>query len=68
MINIVEGMYADQYHDSAIKNQIEQSYRKRFPEPQVTPLTHPWRFDPCNPPQGWRYDPYYELWLKENKQ
>ena len=58
-----EGMFADQYTDTT-KDQIRQSYLARWrPEPQaLTPQTHPWLFDPCEPPAGWRYDPYYELW------
>lgn len=65
--NLVEGMYADEYKDSTTRMTILQSYRSRFPYPVKTPWTHPWQFDPLNPPEGWRYDPYYELWLKEPK-
>jgi hypothetical protein len=21
-------------------------------------------FDPCEPPAGWSYDPFYEMWVK----
>jgi hypothetical protein len=59
-----EGMFADQYSETA-QDQIRADYLRRWhPESQApTPLTHPWLFDPCEPPQGWRYDPYYEIWI-----
>jgi hypothetical protein len=62
---LIEGMYADQYNNQQIKDSIRESYKKAHPEPKETPLTHPWKFDPCNPPVGWRYDPYYGLWVTE---
>lgn len=66
---LVEGVYADQYTGSAIQQEIKEKYVKRFPNPVQTPQTHPWKYDPLTPPTGWRYDPYYEIWLntKETK-
>lgn len=65
---LVEGMYADQYSSSDVKFAILKDYRKRYPTPIDTPYTHPWKFDPLNPPAGWRYDPYYEVWTQETTQ
>jgi hypothetical protein len=61
--DLVEGVYADQYTDSQVRQQIAQSYTQRHCRAE-TPATHPWLFDPLTPPQGWRYDPYYELWIQ----
>jgi hypothetical protein len=58
----VEGLWADQYQDSRLRSRIQTEYQARYQQ-QTTPLTHPWLFDPLNPPQGWRYDPYYEMWI-----
>lgn len=65
---LIEGLYADQYAEcdtGGARAQIRREYRRRWPEPSQnpTPLSHPWLFDPCEPPQGWRYDPYYECWI-----
>jgi hypothetical protein len=60
---VVEGLYADQYTNSEMRDQISSRYKERH-QPHTTPLTHPWLFDPLNPPTDWRYDPYYELWIK----
>lgn len=60
---LTEGVFADEYANTTVRMTIAQQYRNRFPEPMETPVTHPWKFDPLNPPQGWRYDPYYELWI-----
>jgi hypothetical protein len=59
---LIEGWYADQYSDHVTKDYISREYQSRH-QYQETPLTHPWLFDPLAPPQGWRYDPYYECWL-----
>jgi len=61
---LVEGVFANEYADATVRMTIAQQYRNRFPTPSETPVTHPWKFDPLNPPRGWRYDPYYELWIK----
>jgi hypothetical protein len=60
---VIEGLYADQYTDSESRDQISGRYKERYQQ-HTTPLTHPWLFDPLNPPRDWRYDPYYELWIK----
>jgi hypothetical protein len=59
---LVEGMWADDYTASPTRIKIAQDYRKKFPVPVETPVTHPWKYDPLNPPDNWKYDPYYELW------
>jgi len=69
---LVEGMWADQYPEEegfGPRTEIRRNYRKKWPEPDAnpTPLTHPWLFDPCEPPQNWRYDPYYECWVYQGK-
>jgi hypothetical protein len=61
--DIVEGPWADQITDSALREQIQTEYRQRYCK-QPTPLTHPEQYDPLDPPQGWRYDPYYEIWVQ----
>jgi hypothetical protein len=60
---LVEGMYAHNYTDESVRQQIAQDYKKKF-TPVVTPFTNPEQYDPLNPPEGWMYDPYYELWIK----
>ena len=60
---ILEGKFADQYVCSDTKKIIKEKYDVRFRE-DITPATHPTRFDPFDPPEGWRYDPYYEIWCK----
>lgn len=62
--SIPEGVWADQIQDLATRNHIQIQYRQRYCE-SVTPFTHPERYDPLDPPQGWRYDPYYECWIKQ---
>lgn len=63
---LIEGVWADEYNPKD-QDAIRQAYRKRWhPEYALpTPQSHPWLFDPCEPPQGWRYDPYYELWIEK---
>ncbi len=58
---LVEGLDATEYRRADIRARIQQDYIKRW-TPKVTPLTDPLKFDPLNPPRGWRYDPYYECW------
>jgi hypothetical protein len=66
--DLVEGVMAHQYPETR-QDQIRKDYLKRWaPTPQEkTPQTHPWMFDPCEPPEGWVYDPYYEIWIKLNE-
>jgi len=61
---LTEGLYANEYTDPQVRDQIAQSYSARWSQPLPTPATAPWLFDPLTPPQGWRYDPYYEIWIK----
>lgn len=61
---LIEGWQADQYQDPAIRDRIAREYRERYSQ-RETPQTHPWLYDPLAPPQGWHYDPYYEVWIKE---
>lgn len=59
---LYEGLTAEQYTDPRIRAQIASDYHRRW-RPKPTPSTHPELFDPLAPPQGWRYDPYYECWI-----
>jgi hypothetical protein len=59
---IYEGLTAEQYVDPQTRAQIARDYEARW-RPKTTPSTHPELFDPLDPPQGWRYDPYYECWI-----
>lgn len=64
---LIEGRWADEYPELEVDGPrigIRQAYRLRWTPPEPTPASHPWLYDPCIPPQGWRYDPYYELWIK----
>jgi hypothetical protein len=65
---LVDGMYADQYSNQQTKDYILLNYQEKFPRLEETPETHPWNFNPLNPPQYWRFDPYYELWIKEENE
>jgi hypothetical protein len=55
--------WADEYTDPAIRAKITETYRLRY-TPVTTPWTDPLLYDPLDPPQGWRYDPYNEFWVK----
>jgi hypothetical protein len=59
---LYEGLTAEQYTDPATRARIAEDYDQRW-LPKTTPGTHPELFDPLTPPQGWRYDPYYEIWI-----
>lgn len=61
--DLQEGAWADQYTDPVLRQQIAQRYQQRW-QPQPTPVTNPELFDPLEPPPGWRYDPYYEVWME----
>jgi hypothetical protein len=60
---LVEGWYADYYTTPELRDRITRDYRARYCQ-GPTPFTHPENYDPLNPPRGYRYDPYYELWTK----
>jgi hypothetical protein len=59
---LVEGVYADRYPDH-MQQQIRDQYQRTHTVIK-TPLTAPLDYDPCRPPPGWIYDPYYETWIK----
>jgi hypothetical protein len=61
---ITEGMLAHTYSNKQQRQYILDEYKKTYPEPTESPLSHPWKFDPLNPPDGWGYDPYYEIWVQ----
>ena len=59
---VTEGVYADEYTDTQVREKIQQNYQQRW-QTKITPATAPLKFDPLDPPRGWRYDPYYEIWI-----
>jgi hypothetical protein len=61
---MIEGVLAHNYSDVSVRTKIMERYKTVYPFPVNTPATHPWLFDPLDPPEGWAWDPYYELWLK----
>ena len=62
---LIEGVYAHHYTNETVRQQITQAYKEKY-TPVVTPLTNPELYDPMNPPEGWAYDPYYEIWLSND--
>lgn len=60
---LYEGLTADQYTDPAIREGITKRYVAMY-TPVQNPYTNPELYDPLNPPDGWKYDPYYEVWIK----
>lgn len=60
---IKEGPMAHEYRDNITRSLITENYNKRY-KPPMTPWSHPEMYDPLNPPSGWSYDPYYEVWIK----
>ena len=63
---LIEGRMADQYGCPFLRERIAQAYRLKFDQPD-TPITAPALFDPLNPPAGWSWDPYYEIWLSADQ-
>jgi len=61
--DLLEGVFAHNYRDPAVREEIQQQYRSRY-KTVITPLTDPEKFDPLAPPKGWAYDPYYECWVE----
>jgi hypothetical protein len=59
-----ESQWADEIKDPSLQKKVDSEYQKRWPAPIQTPDTHPWKYDPFHPPAGWRYDAYYEIWIK----
>lgn len=43
---------------------VVQKYQQRWHPQDTTPITQPWLYDPLDPPQGWYYDPCYEIWCQ----
>jgi len=60
---LIESMYADQYTDENTRSIIVREYQQRHAL-KITPQTNPELYNPLDPPSGWRYDPYYEIWIK----
>lgn len=60
---IVEGPMAHTYQDSAIREKISKKYLDHYAKIK-TPLTDPLDYDPLDPPPGWAWDPYYEVWVR----
>jgi len=56
-------MYADEYTDENTRSIIVREYQQRHAL-KITPQTNPELYNPLYPPSGWRYDPYYEIWIK----
>jgi hypothetical protein len=65
-LGLIEGMSADQYTCPELKNRIVSRYKVIYFPPK-TPLSNPKNYDPLNPPAGWKWDPYYEIWHKTNE-
>ena len=63
MKELEELLWADQYTDAGLRKKILTEYQLRH-NPPITPLTHPSNYNPLQPPEGWKYDPYYEVWVK----
>jgi hypothetical protein len=64
---LTDGLYATDYTNHVTRQKIATAYKQKFQIPIEDPTTHPWKYDPLNPPDGWKYDPYYELWIKTTK-
>lgn len=60
---LIEGVYAHQYEDLEVRKEIQEKYKERWTL-VINPSTKPELYDPLNPPKGWIYDPYYELWIQ----
>jgi hypothetical protein len=61
----LENTWADEATKEEVRQKILNDYYQRWKKPEFNPETHPWLFDPLSPPTGWRYDPYYELWIQK---
>lgn len=64
--SIPEGVMAHEITDGSLKEEIRKAYEARY-RPPITPYTHPEKYDPFNPPKGWAYDPFYEIWIEINE-
>lgn len=63
MVRIIDGMTADEYTDSATRDYIKQRYDSKYAVVE-NPYTNPEKYDPLNPPDGWKYDPFTEFWVR----
>ena len=61
--SIPEGPMAHDITSEKLRQQIKDAYEKKY-RPPMTPYTHPEKYDPFDPPEGWMYDPYYEMWIE----
>lgn len=61
-----EGPMAHEISDKNLRQLITENYNKMY-KPAKTPYTHPQNYDPLNPPKGWAFDPYYEIWIQLNE-
>lgn len=61
-----EGWTADQYTCPELKSRIIKRYKELYNKKE-TPVTHPEKYDPLNPPSGWKWDPCYECWIQLNE-
>lgn len=56
--------WADEITDPAHQRRLRERYYQRY-RTSPDPASHPELFDPVDPPDGWRYDLAYEMWIKE---
>ena len=61
--SIPEGVMAHEITNETVRQEIKETYERKY-RPPITPHTHPEKYDPFNPPKGWAYDPYYEIWIE----
>jgi hypothetical protein len=55
-------LYADQLEEVKDRIEVQKAYNQRYRK-TATPLTNPELYDPLEPPEGWRYDYRYEMWV-----
>lgn len=59
---LIEGQMAHEIQNNELRQQVGCRYNELY-RPESTPHTHPENYDPLDPPAGWAYDPYYEIWI-----
>ena len=64
--SLIEGQLAHEIENNQTRQQIKQRYNELHKH-EPNPVTHPSQYDPLNPPNGWAYDPCYEMWIKTTK-
>lgn len=62
---LYEGVMAHEYSNLSVQLEIQTQYKTRYLK-KLDPNQNPVAFDPINPPNGWVYDPYYELWIERS--